>query len=298
MERGPRLVVAGLAFGLGSGLAYNLGLAVQKRAALRLPEARGMTPPTARAFVAHSGWRAGCALILLGWMLRTLALVCAPVGMVVPLSTACIATQAWFARRWFAERLTYLEWYGAGAAVLGMLLIGLSLDPRRDAAGTSIDGAVLAGSLAACVALALLARALAFHRPARAGVALGAAAGLLFAGTGLLTKVLAIAFAAGNFGRAAGVLAATIVVGTFGVLVTQSLHQRGRSMVAVPMMNVLADAVPIALSGVAFSEAWPGGWRSAARALAFASILAGVVMLASSPGATRARGLVSGGDGA
>ena len=266
----------GIACAAASGFGYNLGIAVQKRAARTLPEVRGASASVGRAFLQHRGWLVGGGLIGLGWVMRLVALLFTSIAVAVPVSTAFIALQAWFAHRWFGEALRGREWFGTGACILGIALIAFSLDPSHDVSSRTVRIETLLAALAGLIVLSALALLAAKRSPHLAEIALSASAGLLYAGTGTLTKVLGVVVVQERYGLAVLTGLAMAGFAAAATVLIQAAHQRGRSMVMVPVMNVLADGVPIALSGVVFGEAWPAGLPSVLRALAMAAILVGI----------------------
>jgi drug/metabolite transporter (DMT)-like permease len=282
---------SGVVLALIASLCFNVGLALQKRAALSLPRVRGFSPATALAFARNRAWLLANATIGAGWILQFLALRLAPIGVVMPAVAAGVVFQAWLAVRWFGERLGVSESCGIAACAVGIVLIGMSIDPNLEAASSSLDSVtttIVVVVLAAASALALAA-ARVDARLSESGLAISA--GLLYAGTGLLTKVLGI-YAARDGARLD--LALTVLVmlalGGAAIFVLQAAQQRGRALVVVPVMGVLADFLPALLGPVVFGESWPHGRFAWLRLGALMAILLGMFLLARTASRLHAEG--------
>jgi drug/metabolite transporter (DMT)-like permease len=291
--RNADALFGGIALALSASFCFNVGLALQKRAALSLPRVRGWSPATVVAFVRNRAWLAANATIAAGWILQFLALRIAPIGVVMPAVAAGVVFQAWLAVRWFGERLGASESCGIAACAVGVVLIGMSIDSSLEIASSSIDlqrtglvVVVLGASSAFAIGAARF-----DSRWSESGLAI--AAGLLYAGTGLLTKVLGI-FAARD--GAALEVALTVLVmlalGGAAIFVLQAAQQRGRALVVVPVMGVLADFLPALLGPLVFGEVWPRGRFAWLRLAALLTILIGMFLLARTASRLHAEGEV------
>lgn len=275
------VLLLGMGLGLCASLCFNLGLALQKRAALDLPRLRSASIGALRGFLTSRGWLGAGALISSGWLLQFAALSFAPIGLVMPAVAAGVAFQALLAQRWFGERLTPPDLAGVAACSAGVVLMALSLDPRGELTGLDIDWArtlITAGSLAF---LALVLAGVARGSGSWSGTGLGAAAGLLFAATGILTKALGIgALHEQSVPVSAATLALMLLLGGLALTLLQAAHQRGRAIVVIPLMGMLADFIPASMGALLFAEPWPAGWPRAVRLFAFAAIAVGILLLA------------------
>jgi drug/metabolite transporter (DMT)-like permease len=199
----------------------------------------------------------------------------------MPTAIAGIALLAVLAVRWFGERLRAIEWLGVAAAVLGVVVAALSTDPGAEEAGTTVDLPALAVSVAALVALAAAAARAARAAPRFAETAFAAAAGLVYAATGTLTKALSLAaLSRGDLLASAAAVGAIAGLSVAAVFLLQAAYQAGRAVVVVTVSSVLHSFTPAALGIVVFGESWPGGGRGALRGGALALLLAGFVALA------------------
>ena len=106
-----------------------------------------------------------------------------------------------------------------------------------------------------------------------------------------MTKVLGI-FAARDGARVE--LALTVFVmlalGGAAIFVLQAAQQRGRALVVVPLMGVLADFLPALLGPTVFGESWPRGRFAALRLCALGAILLGMFLLARTASRLHAEG--------
>lgn len=280
MLQGRGRLVSGILLALGAALFYNLGLAIQKRNAQSLPKVSGFSWATVKAFVTSVGWLGGNGLTLVGWICQFFALLRAPIGLVQPTMAAGVGFLAFIAVRWFHEKLRAWEWAGVAACSAGILLLALSVDPRRELAARRMDAPALILSIGLLVFIAA-AGLLVSRRTSRVEVLLGCAAGVLYAGTGLLTKALGIAlFDDKNLLVALVTLVVMLGLALTALWVLQAAYQQGRAIVVITLMGVLADFVPVLVSRFVFHEEWPRAGRGVIRLVAFAVIVTGFGLLA------------------
>jgi hypothetical protein len=268
----------GLSLAITSMICYSLGVVVQKRRALALPAFSGAT---AKTFISDGGWLGGTALSLVGWLLELGAMQYAPMGLVKPAMAAGIGLLAFFAVRWLDERLRVREWAGVMACSVGLAFLAFSTDPQVEVAAHVSNGGVLLPALVVLIALASVALVVALRSSNAAELGFGCAVGLLYAGTGLLTKALGIALVDDrNYARAFLLLAVMVGMGAVSLFALQRAYQGGRAIVVVTVVGVLADFLPIVLGGPVFGEAWPHGAFGVARLIGIATMLLGLPTLA------------------
>ena len=262
--------IAGVLLGLGAASSYSVGLVAQKRAAARLP---AVGVGSIGAFLRSRSWLAGNALVALGWLFQYLGLSLAPLTVVMPAVATGLLIQAVLARVVLGERWGATEAAGVLACVLGLVLLSLSIDPSVEHASRVWNGRALALVLAGFVAAAALAARF-------RGTGLAVAAGFLYAGTGLLTKVLGtVAAPPRDAALFAGVVALLLALGAVALAFAQGSYQHGRAVVVLPLMCGLADFLPVATSPLVLDERWPAGLHGALRLAAVAAILGGMVLL-------------------
>jgi uncharacterized membrane protein len=215
-----------------------------------------------------------------GWIIQFFALLCAPIVIVMPAVAAGVVFQSLLCAFWLKEKLSRVEWLGIGACVVGIVLMHFSVDPRVEAASGSMNGVALAWTIASLVALALLGILAARSGRVRAETSLGAAAGLLYACTGLLTKALGITSVREHEFVVALSIVATMIALTLAALwIVQAAYQRGRALVIIPLMCMIADFLPALIGPELFEEPWPQGNFALLRVASLAVILVGSVLL-------------------
>ena len=247
------MIALGLVIAVAGAVAINGGYALQHRAAASLPPLSART--LARFFV-HRRWAVGFWTGIAGWVLYVVALRLAPLSLVQAASAAGIAVLAVGAAR-LSERL------GVACALLGLVLLGLSLGGRAPTGGGS------AVAVAVWIAASLLAALLAARLLPR-GAGLGTAAGVLYAAGDVATK-------AAVEGRPWFVPALLACHG-LAFVALQLAFQRGGRLATAGLAVLWTNALPIVAGMTLFGEAWGGATRVAA----FALVLAGAVALSRS----------------
>lgn len=267
----------GVGLGLCAALSFSLGLLVQKRAAGELPP---VGPSALKAFLRSPRWLGGNALVALGWVFQLAGLAIAPVAVVMPTVATGLIFQAVLAHVWLRERWTGFELSGVLTCVLGLVLLSLSIDARVEHAGRDWSATALACVMVALTLLTVICIVSARRVRAMRAAGFAAASGLLYAGTGLLTKVLGIVVVGTWDARTVVfVVALLLAFGAAALVVAQSAYQVGRAVVVLPMMCCLADFLPTVLSPLVFDEKWPADLAGVLRTAAVGAILLGVLLL-------------------
>jgi hypothetical protein len=256
------VTAVGLILGIVSSIAINGGYALQHASASELPPLTLRRPFHSLALLFRSGrWATGFFAGIGGWVLYVAALALAPLSLVQAASAGGIAVLAIG-----GPRLTRAERVGVGAALGGLLLLGLSLGSH--AASTH-------GKAAAVIVWML----------ASAGVA-GATARLLPPGAGLGTAA-GVLYAAGDVGTKAALaggarlffVPALLACHAGAFACVQLAFQRGGRLATAGLAVLWTNALPIVAGTVLFGESLPGGWRGVARVTAFVLVLVGAVAL-------------------
>ena len=265
---------AGLGLALLSAACLNWGFLRQHDTVSGLPALTLRRPiASLRLLFANLRWLVGFVVGLAGWALYVAALRLAPLSLVQAVSAGGIGLLALLVERTTATRLSRREWAGVAAAVVGLLLLGLSLAGGGHVGGSDhapgMVGLWLVGSLAAA---ALLAGPLAPRLAGGAGF--GLAAGTLYAAGDVATKAAV--------GGSAIVLFTAAVLACHGLAfaVLQLGFQRGSALATAGVSTLAMNALPIAAGTLLFGEAVPGGAQGAARVLAFACVVLGAALLA------------------
>jgi drug/metabolite transporter (DMT)-like permease len=224
----------------------------------------------------NRAWLLGFATETAGWLVYVGALRLAPLSLVQAVSASGIAVLALFSVHGRLRRLALLERLAVGIALLGLVLLSLSLVGSTPSSHTPHAVGVvvwLAASAGAAAALVVVP-----GRISRAA-ALGLAAGLLFADGDISAKVVT----SGGIWLLA--LLSLVAAYAAGTSVLQSAFQHGSALTAAGIATLVTNAVPIAAGFVLFDEALPPGVRGGLQIAAFASIVASAALLGSSAAA-------------
>ena len=264
----------GLCLALASAACLNWGFFQQHGSASRLPTLSVRRPlASLKLLFANPRWLVGFAVGLAGWALYVLALRLAPLSLVQAVSAGGIGLLALLVERTTDTRLGRREWTGVAFAVLGLVLLGLSLTGgagRGGGHGSAVEvGLWIAVSLAAA---GLFAGPVAPWLVGGAG--LGVAAGVLYAAGDVATKAAV--------GGGAAVLFTAAVLGCHGLafVALQLGFQRGGALATAGVSTLAMNALPIAAGMLVFGEGVPGGGLGASRVLAFTAVVAGAALLA------------------
>lgn len=277
MTRGE---AAGLCLALASAGCLNWGFLRQHETVSSLPPLSARRPVTSlRLLFSNLPWLAGFAVGLAGWALYVLALRMAPLSLVQAVSAGGIGLLALLVVRTTDTRLARREWAGVIAAVVGLVLLGLSLAGGGDTAGR--HGSAVAVGIWLAVSLAgagLLAGPVAPWLVGGAGF--GLAAGVLYAAGDVATKAAV--------GGGAAVLFTAAVLGCHGLafVALQLGFQRGGALATAGVSTLAMNALPIAAGTLVFGEGVPAGGLGALRVLAFAAVVSGAAALARPTGET------------
>src|SRR5579871_895455 len=178
----------GLTLALVSAVTVNIAYSLEHDAASRMPEFSIRRP---RQFLASllgdRHWLLAFGTETVGWLIYVAALRLAPLSLVQAVGAAGIAVLAVATARGHPGRLSRRERIAVLVAIVGLLLLSLSL-VGTEQVDHAPDGTVVVIWLA-CAAGGAAALALVPTRIAR-GPALGLAAGLLFAGGDISAKLV------------------------------------------------------------------------------------------------------------
>jgi hypothetical protein len=164
------------------------------------------------------------------------------------------------------SRLDRAERVGVGAALAGLLLLGLSVGSHPPSSHG--DARVVAAWIGASLAVAGV---VAWLRPTAAG--LGTSAGVLYAAGDVATK------AAVGGGARLGFVPVLLVCHGLAFVCLQLAFQRGGRLASAGLAVLWTNALPIAAGMTLFGETLPGGARGALRLAAFALVVVGAVAL-------------------
>jgi hypothetical protein len=260
------VIAAGLLLSVASAVAINGGYSLQHAAASRLPPLSLRRPlQSLLALFGNRRWLVGFLGGIGGWVLYVAALRLAPLSLVQAAAAGGIGILALG-----GGRLRPAERIGVGAALAGLMLLGLSLGSHPPSNGGT-TGAVVLWLAASAGAAALVTRVL----PPGAGF--GTAAGMLYAAGDVGTKT-----AVGGGARLWFVPAILLCHGAAFVCM-QLAFQRGGRLGTAGVAVLWTNALPIVAGTIVFGESLPGGFSGAARVAAFVLVLIGAAALSRPP---------------
>jgi uncharacterized membrane protein len=188
---------AGIPLALLATTAFNTGLILEKRALGRMPalDIRRVARMVV-SLLATPAWLAGFALILTGLACQVIVLAFEPVSVVQPVVASGVALVLVLSRLVLRERLGRAEFWCVAAMAVSVVLLALSVDGSRAAAGHHASAgwmtavvvpSVLAGLLIAASPLRAVPRK---HRAPASGLSYGLGTGLMYGVASLATKGL------------------------------------------------------------------------------------------------------------
>ena len=186
----PLSVQLGLGLAVATALASIVGFLYKHRGAVASPTVDWRRPVWSSLVLFRSRWYTlGVLIAMAGWGLHVGALALAPISLVQATIAGGLVLLTVVADRFFAHQVTRREWIGVALAAAGLAFLAATLDGDADSAHSSYDTATLTAFIAivgtAGVVVAVLGR-----RNPRAGVLLGASAGLLWAASDTSIKAL------------------------------------------------------------------------------------------------------------
>src|SRR5919106_3017968 len=183
-------VQIGLLLALATAFASVLGFLYKHRGAIESPTVDMRRPlRTSLALFRNPWYTLGIVVAMAGWGFHVGALALAPISLVQATIAGGLVMLTVVADRFFAHRVSRREWIGVALAAAGLAFLAATLDGDADSAHSSYDAATLAAFVAAVGAIGILVAVLGRGAP-RAGVLLGAAAGLLWAASDTSIKAL------------------------------------------------------------------------------------------------------------
>jgi drug/metabolite transporter (DMT)-like permease len=272
-------MLLGLLLALVASAMFNVAVAVQALDARALPRDLGLKFSLLRELARRRRWRLGIGLAVLGWPLHTAALGVAPLTAVQPALAAGLLILLFVAARTLGEPVGRRE----VAAVL--LIVGGEAGvawAAPDRSATHSHGSGLAAALL-CLAFVALLPYLLRGRRAAGGLATVMSAGVAFALSGFVTKLVSDDLSSGALFTAwlwANLVGAAAVIGVLSE--NTALQSRPASQVA-PLVFSAQTVLPVLLAPLVGGEDWghtPLG--GAAVLLALAAVVAGVALIARS----------------
>lgn len=275
----PIAVVAALL----AGASFAAAGVLQQREASGRPEHEALSVRLLVDLAHDRLWWLGIGFAFLSYVLEALALSFGPLVLVQPLIVSELLFALPISVRWRGLRMTRREWAGTVAVALGLVLGIVCASPTTG--HPRAPGADWAVALGAAAGVSLLAVSAGRTRagPARASlyalaaaVVLGTEAALLKATVGRFEHGLLPALTSWELW---GMVTAALV----GLLLVQSAFEAGPLATSMPVIDAVELAVAIVFGIVLFHErVRTGDWLGGV-AVALAMLLAGILVLDTSP---------------
>lgn len=263
---------------------FSVGLVVQALEARTITAEHSLRLSLVGRLLRRRRWVLGGVVMLAGFAFHVTAFSVAPLTVVQPALAAGLLVLLAAGLRDRGDGVGRREGWGVAGIIFGVIALSFATPVRAttdNASATSL-GLALGGLTAA----ALAAHGFAVVRTRRgSGGSLPAefGAGLGYALTGLTTKLLSDALAAGHWATAAFWLTFTALVATLALL-DQTSALQNRSVIEVgPIVFVVPVVVPVLLAPALFGEAWSHAPHGAGPLLlAVGVVCAGAAALAGS----------------
>ncbi len=273
-------VVIGLALAIATALSSVLGFLYKHRGAVESPPVRRERPVRSSLVLFRSRWYTlGILIATASWGLHVAALSLAPISLVQSVIAGGLVLLTVLADRLFAQHVTRREWIGVALAAAGLAFLAATIGDTARSAHSDYETARLVPFIAVTAGAGL---ALAAFTGAgqRQGVALGAAAGLLWAASDTSIKALS-----SRLGDPIGQilihpLALVILLASFaGLLVSARSLQLGKAVPVIAVTSVAANVMTIAAGPIVFEEPLPSGALGVAlRMLAFVLVVSAAAL--------------------
>jgi hypothetical protein len=265
--------IVGLILALASTILISLSYLREHTAVAGLPPLSLRRPLTsAKLLLTSRSWLLGFGMESSGFALYVVALALAPLALVQSVAAGGIGILAVASARLAHRRLSRREARGATFAVVGLVLLAISLGggDARDSPG-ELGPIVLwlvvtagAGILVFTIGRAFLQR----------GVAEGIAGGLFFAAGDICTKVT-------TEGGGRLLFAIPLIAGyLLGTSLLQVGYQSGAALTVAGLATLFTNAIPIAAGTVVLNETVPTGILGVVRVVAFFAVTVGAILLA------------------
>jgi len=209
------------------------------------------------------------------------ALTMAPLSLVETAISGGLLLLAWLAERWFGVRIGLREWLGLGLCALGLALLAVTSAGGGSASSSySVEAMITFEAAAVGVGAALLLSGGAGSPGRASGPALGIAAGLLLGVSNVAVKALTGTVPADPLALLSPWTMTALAAGVGAFLALARGLQTGGAIPVITLSSVSANLVSVAGGIAVFGN--PMGTEPlaiAARSLAFAAVVAAVIVL-------------------
>jgi hypothetical protein len=273
-------VQIGLLLAVATALASIVGFLYKHRGAVASPPVDWKRPVWSSLMLFRMpAYTIGVLIAVAGWGLHVGALALAPISLVQATIAGGLVMLTAVADRFFAHEVTRREWIGVALAALGLAFLAATLNGGADSAHSDYETGTLAVFVAATAAAGFGVAAL--GRPApRAGVLLGASAGLMWAASDTSIKALSGQLGDGAAAVLLDPLAAIILtLSLAGMLVSARSLQIGPAVPVIAVTSVAANVTTIVAGPVVFGDPLPDDTLGlVVRVLAFALVISAAAL--------------------
>jgi hypothetical protein len=277
------MVQLGILLALACALVANVGLLCKYRGAVASPTVELRHPLRSAAGLFRSRWwTIGFVVAFVAWTLHVAALAMAPLSLVETTISGGLLLLAWLAERWFGVRVGPREWLGLGLCAIGLGLLAVTSAGGGGGASSSYSVDAMAAFEAAAVAIgAALLLSGSARAPGRAsGPFLGIAAGLLLGVANVAVKALTGTVPGDPLSLLSPWTLTVLVAGAGAFLALARGLQTGGAIPVITLSSVSANLVSVCGGIAVFGDPMGGDPLAiAARSLAFAAVIAAVIVL-------------------
>jgi drug/metabolite transporter (DMT)-like permease len=239
---------------LVSSLLYALASVLQHRAAIVQPKDQAMRLGLLGRLARNPIWLLGIAFDGLAYALQFIALGHGSLVLVQPLLVCgllfALPLGAWLA----GSRMTFRDWWGAAAVVVGLSAFLLTASPHKGHAEVANRDWLILFAVTGVAIAGLLLAARGDNGRRRAAL-FAAAAGINYGVTAALTKACAHLLA-GGVGELFESWEVYVLIGAglLGMLMAQSAFQAGALDASLPVLTVVDPVVSIMIGAFLFGE--------------------------------------------
>ena len=221
----------------------------------------------------------GLVIATCSWGFHVAALSLAPISLVQSVIAGGLVLLTVSAERLFGQTVTRREWIGVGLAALGLAFLAATLEGAANSAHSDYEPGLLAAWIGGLALLAFAVGAVGRRGP-RAGVLLGASAGLFWAASDTSIKALSGQLGDGVAAVLLDPLAAVIAIASLiGLVVSARSLQLGEPVPVIAVTSVAANVFTIAAGPLVFDEPVPDDPLGITlRVLAFALVISAAAL--------------------
>lgn len=261
-------VVAGVGVACAASAMYNIAVVLQASEARTIDAAHSLRLSLLKKLLQRRKWLLGMALIMLGWVAQTAALLLAPLSVVQPCLAAGLLLLVAVASRRLHENVGLREVVGILGIIGGVVLVAVCAPPQK-------SGHIPAGLIAVVLSVLGLLAVLPYvmRSLVKYGMFVAFSAGIAYAWVGVSTKFLADDVNSARWLTAIAWLVGTAALSGLGATSEMTSFQSRPATQASPLIFVVQVIIPVLLAPVLVNESWgqtPGGG---------AGLLAGVFLV-------------------